>query len=420
MSDLAVGRALHIALVLLTLAAGCYLSHERPRPAADTGPPDAGPPDAGPADGGMDARPAEDAWTPPDAAVDAVRECDGGTIPGPVSDVSVDLLFVVDNSGSMSEEQLSLIAQFPRMVTILGSGDLEGDGVEDFPPVRSLRVGVITTDLGGGEVMGAGCPPLGDDAILRSGRVPPPMGCGRTYPKFTTFRPDGDVPLEEFAQDFRCVAQVGIAGCGIEQPLEAALKALTPSTSDLTFAGGTTGHGDGENDGFLRRDAVLGIILVTDEDDCSIADGDLFNPESTRYEGLLRCFLYEREALHPISRFLEGYRRIESDPDRLVVAAIAGVPPDLLTPGVPPDYAAILSDPRMVRRIDPDDSRQLAAACEVEGRVRAVPPRRILEVLQSFGPSGTVQSICQESFDGALVGIIERLGRAIRRVECRE
>ena len=35
----------------------------------------------------------------------------------------VDLLFVVDNSGSMREEQASLRAQFPRLVDVLTSGD---------------------------------------------------------------------------------------------------------------------------------------------------------------------------------------------------------------------------------------------------------------------------------------------------------
>ena len=75
---------------------------------------------------------------------------------------------------------------------------------------------------------------------------------------------------------------------------------------------------------------------------------------------------------------------------------------------------------RMQQRVDPGTPSQLVPACEVPGRGAAAPPRRIVELIRGFGASGTVQSICQPTFDGALLGIIDRLGRAIRRVECRE
>ena len=38
---------------------------------------------------------------------------------------AVDLLFVVDNSGSMAEEQQSLITEIPRFLQALASGDLD-------------------------------------------------------------------------------------------------------------------------------------------------------------------------------------------------------------------------------------------------------------------------------------------------------
>src|SRR3954462_2244530 len=63
----------------------------------------------------------------------------------------VDLLFVVDNSGSMAEEQATLGKELPRLVKVLTSGDLEGDGEQDFKPV-DLHFGVVSTDLGAANI----------------------------------------------------------------------------------------------------------------------------------------------------------------------------------------------------------------------------------------------------------------------------
>ena len=58
-------------------------------------------------------------------------------VSGVVSNVSiknvdkVDILFMVDNSNSMREEQELLRQQFPSLVRILTSGDRDGDGVRD-------------------------------------------------------------------------------------------------------------------------------------------------------------------------------------------------------------------------------------------------------------------------------------------------
>ncbi|HBQ15047.1 MAG TPA: hypothetical protein DEF51_29290, partial [Myxococcales bacterium] len=84
----------------------------------------------------------------------------------------VDLLFVIDNSGSMSQEQDNLAVQIPALVRDLVSPpDHDADGEPDWAAVESLRIGIATTDVGTGSVMypGSRCAPRGEDGALREG-----------------------------------------------------------------------------------------------------------------------------------------------------------------------------------------------------------------------------------------------------------
>ena len=57
----------------------------------------------------------------------------------------------------------------------------------------------------------------------------------------------------------RCIAEVGTAGCGFEHQLAAVARAL-----------GADGRSPPpENQGFIRAEALLAIVLLTNEDDCS-------------------------------------------------------------------------------------------------------------------------------------------------------
>src|SRR5690606_21225427 len=63
-----------------------------------------------------------------------------------------------------------------------------------------------------------------------------------------------------FADRLGCLAQaVGIEGCGFEQPLLSAARALE--------------RGDA---GFPRADALLAVLVLTDEEDCSLGDPSAF------------------------------------------------------------------------------------------------------------------------------------------------
>jgi hypothetical protein len=328
----------------------------------------------------------------------------------------VDLLFMVDNSNSMAEEQASLAASFPRMLDVLTAGDLDGDGAADFPAVTDMHVGVVTSDMGTGGARVPTCnePSYGDDGILR--RTPGSLsGCDPTYPAFLTYTAPGSTAT--LAADFGCVATTGTGGCGFEQQLDAALKALTPAASPLRFQLGSPGNGDGPNAGFLRAGSVLAVVLVTDEEDCSASDPELFDPGSSTYGGdlNLRCFNHP-SAVHPVSRYVDGFLALRSDPADLIFTLVGGVPPDLVVDPARPDYLGILADERMVEMIDPIMPTRLRPSCDVPGRGQALPPRRMVETarqLDEAGAGAVVQSICQADLTAAMRAIANRIAASV-------
>jgi hypothetical protein len=269
-------------------------------------------------------------------------------------------------------------------------------------------------------------PTFGDDGALSREGNTDIMGCLATYPSsFLTYDPSA--PDGAFAEDVTCIATMGVGGCGWEQPLEAALKAITPSTQepvgafDGTFFMGTVGHGDGVNAGFLRPDSVLAVVIVTDEEDCSVADPRLFDDSSDDvYPGDLdlRCLLHDERAVHRIGRYVDGLLAQRRSPELFVFGVIGGVPTEAAPPpGVFPDYDAILAHPDMQAAIDPDDPTILLRSCDVTGRGLAFPPRRLVEVardLHDRGATGVVQSICQADFTGPTNAILHAIAGALR------
>lgn len=322
---------------------------------------------------------------------------------------ALDVLLMVDNSGSMSEEQASLAAEIPRLVEALATGDVNGDGIQDFPVVSDLRIGVVTSDMGTGPAGACGST-FGDDGVLLDGSLTGDPGCAPSGSPWV----DGEgTVVESFSAEVSCLALVGTAGCGFEQQLEASLKALTPMASSIRFMESSTGHGTGANAGFVRDGAVLAIVNLTDEDDCTAVDAGLYEMDHPAYDPNLnlRCFTHP-EVIQPVSRYVDGYLALKNDPNQLVFATIAGVPADL--EGQP--HEAILSDPRMVERPNPDDSTQLIPSCEAAGRGRAFPPRRLVTTAQGLearGAKSVITSICNSSFESAVSAILERVAAGV-------
>jgi hypothetical protein len=382
----------------------------------------------------------------------------------------VDLLFMVDNSNSMFDEQASLKAQFPKLMQVLTSGRRGPDDPRPFPPVTDLHVGVVTSDMGIPGVnfgAGTGCSPDGGDdgRLQHAGHG---QGCEDSYPAFLAYDAAQGGDADKLAQDFACVAAVGTGGCGFEQQLEAPLKALWPSLytdgngnvvspNPITFLattpGGTLGRGDvpaaqGGNAGFLRNDpnqglSLIAIVVVSDEEDCSPRTTEHLKPPSQlpddspyRDQDInLRCF-YNKSLLYDVGkRYLTGFQRLRPGNEQLVAfAAIVGVPTDLVdadtlsaTDFADPAsrdayYERILNDDRMQERIDPSTNPgtgtgNLVPSCQRDdasgNRSVAYPPRRIVELAQLFGANGRVQSICQDDFSPAMNAIVDMMAHRI-------
>ena len=341
----------------------------------------------------------------------------------------VDLLFVIDDSGSIVEDQESLVFQIPRIVDALTSGDLDpSDGIvrgQDFPPVETLQLGVVSTDMGTGGFRLPGCvnAEIGDDGVLSASGDWMRAGCLESYPSpIVSFPFAGS---EEVATTASCLVAMGMGGCGWEQPLEAALKAITPSTQapvgsfDGRFLTGS-GHADGDNAGFLRPSSILAIVVLTNELDCSVSDPRVFDPDGGELMSdnvFSRCFLAPG-VLHRTGRYVDGFLAQRSSPELLVFAAIAGIPPDSAAPpGAQTPYASILAHPDMQLEMDTEIPSRPRPSCNSPGTNDAFPPRRLVEVaslLNDRGAAGVIQSICQSALRDPVDAVIHAIGDALR------
>jgi hypothetical protein len=177
----------------------------------------------------------------------------------------VDILFVIDDSFSMAPKQKELRARFPGLLA----------NVRERAGNASYHIGVITSDLGAG-TNGSVCRPSGDGGHLRT--MPAPS-MTNVQPACAGITLDGGLPFIDYdartgtsnvvggdvETAFSCMATTGEFGCGFEHQLESTYVALT-----------------GANPGFVRDDAMLVVVLLTDEDDCSAPpDSDLFDASPT-------------------------------------------------------------------------------------------------------------------------------------------
>ena len=227
----------------------------------------------------------------------------------------MDILFVIDDSGSMGEEQSNLSTNFPMFVSVL-----DEFRTDDGRPI-DYRIGVTTTGRDGTYIanltidLGTGSPLMqtiredmdGDNGALRRGD-----GCGLSVPFLS--RSDDDV-----AGKFSCVANVGTSGPSVEMPLLMTQWAVADRVSD------------GTNAGFLRDDALLAVVILTDEDDCSRTDDPIVEDITVDASGTPSSAAdacnYDNPALVPIENVVATLDAVKGERRRWATAVIAGPGP---------------------------------------------------------------------------------------------
>jgi len=300
----------------------------------------------------------------------------GSTVPGQcqaddslVGPQRTDILFLIDNSGSMKEEQAAIAVELPAFIDELKR---ENGLVQDF------RVGVITSSVYQRAIFGD------TEQVLsyptQSGRlqgIPDADG---------TLRPDADRFLEdedpELVARFGRLVQQGTSGSGQEAPFEAVRLA----TVDLA----STPIAEGGNAEFFRDGARLLVVVVTDEDDCSSTQRP---PPVTLTGDTSHDFCTEQAAkLTSVDEYFRMFNDIDNGRGGTREVIWAAIAPVALADKHPGTFLDESSAPAQVRNVDCPTSYG--------------PGYRHWELAKRFNTNlVNLDSICRPSFRQSLIDI---------------
>lgn len=310
---------------------------------------------------------------------------------------------VIDDSGSMLDQQAQLGIWSKEMFSVLS-----GDG--ELP---DLHIGVTSSSVAIPGPMGC---ENGTGGFLSTGAV---VATDRYLSDVAG--PEGRVRNYEgtLTDAFAKMARLGDAGCGYEQPFKAARIALA-------------------SEGFLRDDALLLVVFVTDEDDCSSADpafyDDVYGDACSDMGPMTsyRCFEHgvecadgkgsrefgERTNCRPSSngRFIESVpgfaqylKKLKPHPAQTLVAGIYGKPNGVFA--IPDEKIELARGYQTPRLAD------VCGGTGVEG-TGATPAIRMNALLAEFGGRASQSSICESELSWAMrdVGLVAR--EAATRSHC--
>ncbi|MCW5807436.1 MAG: VWA domain-containing protein, partial [Deltaproteobacteria bacterium] len=308
----------------------------------------------------------------------------------------LDILFVIDDSSSMYPQQTALAVNFPRMIDVLGQ--LDGG-------LPNLHIGIVTSDLG-------------TTSVQSPTPAPPVGGCDTGAGKGGALQTNGAPVADLFISDvddgnggrlvnyagelrdvFATMAQVGAGGCGFEQHLAAMRRSFTNPA----------------NAGFIRPEANLAVVIIADEDDCSILSPDVFSPDSPTLGALssFRCARFgitcdEPDLATPgpktgcapaagstyiedVQPFVDALIAVKGDPRRVMVAGIVGDPNPVETTISPP-YAT-------------PQRPEIAPSCTFAGAAGdqvAFPSVRLSAFLDAFPGRSQRTSLCSADLSSPL------------------
>ncbi|MFL5307219.1 MAG: MYXO-CTERM sorting domain-containing protein [Polyangia bacterium] len=384
----------------------------------------------------------------PEDGAPAVQRSQGALAAGDRGDL--DILFMIDNSSSMTSLQMKMLTQDPSFMTVLAG----------FPNgLPNIHVAVVSSDMGApGDLVGSiGCTQSGDSGVFRS--TPRGSCTNTTLASGATFISNvgGQANYTGTLPDvFSCIAQLGSNGCGFEHQLAAVVRAL----------GADGAAPPPENAGFLRPNAELAIVLLTNEDDCSApANTTLFSlnggqqgitnplgpianyrcnqfghlckdPASSTPNALIspplnaptssttmppslnltECQSNDNGMLTSVAGLVAGIRALKLHPDdQIVVGAIS--PPKVpytvewLPPSSPPPGTAGEVWPQIEHSCGAanDNSVNPAATQHSTDGSFGDPGVRIAQWVQGFGANGVVASICDADYGVAFQAIADKI-----------
>lgn len=322
----------------------------------------------------------------------------------------LDLLFVIDNSGSMGEEQNSLKANFPKFIEVLNT--IQGG-------LPNVHIAVINSDMGtlGGPQVGTpgdgGCASNGSDGLMRELPGQPNVRFISDIKDDVTGMRSTNYGNMSLTSVFSSMAEVGTKGCGFESHLGAMRRSLENPA----------------NANFLRPDAYLAVIIIADEDDCSLKAGQggtFFGQPGINDVQSYYCFKFstvcdetaaqgdtpgprtncksnDASVTHErVSAFVDYLKSKKSDPNLLIVAGIVGN-------ATPVAVTTRQRNGKTVPDVVPSCTYQAPGSNTVQ---RAFPGVRLESFLKSFN-NNTFTTICKGDLSDGLVQIAQLLKTVI-------
>ncbi|HVY38786.1 MAG TPA: hypothetical protein VHM31_12660 [Polyangia bacterium] len=362
----------------------------------------------------------------------------------------LDLLFMIDDSSSMDKMQTKLKEQLPLFMQVLQSAP---GGLPD------IHIAVVSSDMGvPSDVSIQSCTRYGDQGMFRAD---PQGACLGTMlapgATFLSASRGGSNFTGSISDVFQCIALLGAGGCGFENQLASIDRAL-----------GADGQGPAptQNAGFLRDDAILAIVLLTNEDDCSAPSNTRIYSDNGSTESLanplgpvtggFRCNRYghlctdpktgatgvmppltppgdatgspaildlthcesndtDSGMLTPVSKFITDIRSLKPDPDnQILVAAIMAPPTPYAVTWAPSPKSSGVSEqwPQVMHScgaVAGDDVNPQATDLVSDGSF-GDPGVRISQFLNGFNDSVSA-SICAPSYANSLTAIANRINQ---------